>query len=79
MTVPSLVDSLVDSPQISECYAVIRALEFQTANKRSLVNKLSNKELDLVKDTNVAILVLDLEIAAAFCSILQIYHVFTIN
>ena len=79
MTVPSLVDSLVDSPQISECYAVIRALEFQAAHKRSLVNKFSNKELDFVEDTHVAILVLNLEVAVAFCSIFHVDHVLAVN
>ena len=54
--------ALVNLPQVSKSHAVVRSLEHQVVLEGSLVDEFVDEELDFVKDTNMIIFVLDLEV-----------------
>ena len=54
--------ALVNLPQVSEGHAVVRSLEHQVVLEGSLVDEFVDEEFDFVKDTNMIIFVLDLEV-----------------
>ena len=60
--VPAFVHASINEPEIVESHSVIRALELQVAIKWALVDESVHKELHLVKDTHMVLLVLDLEV-----------------
>ena len=60
--VPALVNLCIDSPEVSEGGAIVGALQFET-NERSFVKEAVDKELGLIKYTDMVSLVGDLEVA----------------
>ena len=72
------MDALGDCPQVSEGHTVVGALENQVVYERCLVSESIHEELYFVKDTNVILLVLNLEIAIR-ATIRHVNHVLSIN
>ena len=73
------MDALVDEPEVIECNTIVGALELEVAIERRLVDELVDEELDLIKNTNVVFLVLNLEVAISRCLINHVDHVLLID
>lgn len=69
----------VNCPQVSKCGSIIRALEFQFAIEGGLVSQLIDEELDFIEDTNMVLLVLNLEVAVSASTISHVIRVHIIN
>ena len=63
MRVPAFMDTLINSPEVSEGRTVIGALEHKIADERRLVSEIIDEELDFIQNTDVVLFVLDLEVA----------------
>lgn len=57
------MDAGINEPKVIESDTIVRALEFEVAVKWVLVDKSVHEELDFIEDTNVILLVLNLEVA----------------
>lgn len=55
----------VNGPKISEVLTVVRTLEDKVVNEWGLVDELVDEEFDFIDDSNVVLLVLELDKAAA--------------
>ncbi len=73
------MDGFVNSPKVSEGSSIIRALEDEVSNERSLVGESVHEELDFIKDTNVILFVLNLEVAVRGSGVLHVNHVLAID
>lgn len=62
MRVPTLMNTLVDRPKVSEVDTVVRSLEDKVSNVWSLVVQVVDEEFGLIKDSNMVVFVLDLDI-----------------
>jgi hypothetical protein len=77
--IPPFVHTEVDRPQVSERCSIVRALEFQVSIEGGLVSQLINEELDFIEDTDMVLLVLDLEVAVSAGTVVHVNHVLVIN
>ena len=57
------MDTLINSPEVSEGRTVVGALEHKISHERSLVGEIIDEELDFIEHTDVILFVLDLEVA----------------
>lgn len=55
----------VNGPKISEVLTVVRTLEDKVVNEWGLVDELVDEEFNFIDDSNVVLLVLELDKAAA--------------
>jgi len=59
------VNGSVNGPKISEVLTVVRTLEDKVVNEWGLVDELVDEEFNFIDDSNVVLLVLELDKAAA--------------
>ena len=58
--VPALMNLSIKGPEVSPCFTIIGALEFR-ANEWFLVKQIVDEDLCFIKDSDMVLLVLDLE------------------
>ena len=73
------MDTLVNSPQVCESRAIIGALEDQVADEGGLVNQSVDEEFNFIEDTDMVLLVLDLEVAIFRSRVIHVDHILAVD
>jgi hypothetical protein len=69
----------VNCPQVSKRCPIVRALEFQISIEGRLVSQLIDEELNFIKDANMVLFVLNLEVTVSAGTVFHVIHVHLIN
>ena len=73
------MDTLVNSPQVCESRTIIGALEDQVADEGGLVNQSVDEEFNFIEDTDMVLLVLDLEVAIFRSRVIHVDHILAVD